>query len=707
MNKEKNIHNSLYPCGAVNWLLILHLYIDLVIVIKQFNVVGAIAVVLLNSILVITVRYSKHFGKYGISEYVADFYLMDIVVFTAMNVQKITVSMQAYNISSKSMDIWIKGYGYAYIVAMAIIAVLCLAFNSKIWLFIYSLVILLMFRSGDIFLTATVVKSLIILVVFFAIWGMLDNWRIKTKRQTEEYARVRKAKRLWKLIYILVIPLWLGFIWNNRNYLNWNSICSAFDIIYSKWVVIPVIVVVSFLVKKLVAEVQTRTSEWLMDTYYLALLLLLYVLVGVSFVRYTTLNILLIWMFLRYSRRKIFRGLECGNLQIRLLRLLIYFVNLVIVEIFISSGLMLNTIVTLIMEYMLIQTIKKKLKINSEGWEQRINGEEAFDKKTIKAIWNKSTANISLWIDCILAIAVQAICVICSRRLMANSEYINILGIGAPNFKCFIVLGVIVGIIIAEYVLLFMKNPMNVKPQLYVCITVMTVYIVAMFFFMKSVSGIRIYQTRCGGNAEIKIEKSSIDEKTPPMIYVGNIFNVYLQKDGYLEYSSEVKNSTSKFSTCELNSDGLDSEKYMIMGRGKDNSMYVNASYCPTFIRNIFDKKDVEYSAEVDRSDENTEKNTDSKGNKKTKKKGQSDTNDMSESIKHKISKIVVNNAENDLTTDIQHMEYGVKFIYFHWKIESAPTEGLNIKYVLEYTDGYSYEGVAEGKKMAKTCIWL
>ena len=67
----------------------------------------------------------------------------------------------------------------------------------------------------------------------------------------------------------------------------------------------------------------------------------------------------------------------------------------------------------------------------------------------------------------------------------------------------------------------------------------------------------------------------------------------------------------------------------------------------------------------------------------------------MSEGIKHKISKIVVNNAENDLTTYIQYMEYVVQFIYFHWKIESAPTEGLNIKYVLEYTDGYSYEGVA------------
>lgn len=57
----------------------------------------------------------------------------------------------------------------------------------------------------------------------------------------------------------------------------------------------------------------------------------------------------------------------------------------------------------------------------------------------------------------------------------------------------------------------------------------------------------------------------------------------------------------------------------------------------------------------------------------------------MSEGIKHKISKIVVNNAENDLTTDIQYMEYGVQFIYFHWKIESAPPEGLNIKYILDY----------------------
>lgn len=57
----------------------------------------------------------------------------------------------------------------------------------------------------------------------------------------------------------------------------------------------------------------------------------------------------------------------------------------------------------------------------------------------------------------------------------------------------------------------------------------------------------------------------------------------------------------------------------------------------------------------------------------------------MSEGIKHKISKIVVNNAENDLTTDIQYMEYGVQFIYFHWKIESAPPEGLNIKYGLDY----------------------
>lgn len=621
MNKEKSIHNNSYPCSVVNWLLILHLYINLVIVITQFNVVGAIAVVLLNSILTVAVRYSKHFGKYGISEYVANFYLMDVVVFTVMNIQKIAVSMQAYNISSKSMNIWIKGYAYAYIMAMAIIAVLCLAFNSKIWLFIYSSVILLMFRSGDVFLTATVVKSLIILVVFFAIWGVLDNWRIKTKRQTDEYVRVKKAKRIWILIYILVIPLWLGFIWNNRNYLNWNSICSAFDIIYSKWVVIPVIVVVSFLVKKLVAEVQTRTSEWLMDTYYLALLLLLYVLVGVSFVRYTTLNILLIWMFLRYSRKKISRGLACENLQIRLLRMLIYFVNLVIIEMFISSGLMLNAIVTLIMEYMLIQTIKKKLNINSEGWKQRINGEEAFDKKTIKAILNKSISNISLWIDGILVIAVQAICVVCGRQLMANSEYINILGVGTPNFKCFVVLGVIVGVTIAEYVLLFMNNPMNIKPQLYVCITVMTVYIVAMFFFMKSVSGIKIYQTGCGGKAEIRMEKSLIDEKTPPMIYVGNIFNESFQKDSYLEYSSELKNSTSKFSIYEFNSDDLDNEKYMIIGRGNDNSIYVSVSYCPALIRNIFNKNDVEYSTEVDRSDENTGKNTNSKDNKKQQKR--------------------------------------------------------------------------------------
>ena len=301
--------------------------------------------------------------------------------------------------------------------------------------------------------------------------------------------------------------------------------------------------------------------------------------------------------------------------------MLIYFVNLVIIEMFISSGLILNAIVTLIMEYMLIQTIKKKLNINSEGWKQRINGEEAFDKKTIKAIWNKSISNISLWIDGILVIAVQAICVVCGRQLMANSEYINILGVGTPNFKCFVVLGVIVGVTIAEYVLLFMKNPMNIKPPLYACITVMTVYIVAMFFFMKSVSGIRIYQTGCGGKAEIKIEKSLIDEKTPPMIYVGNIFNESLQKDSYLEYSSELKNSTSKFSIYEFNSDDLDNEKYMIIGRGNDNSIYVSASYCPAFIRNIFDKNDVEYSTEVDRSDENTGKNTNSKDNKKQQKR--------------------------------------------------------------------------------------
>jgi hypothetical protein len=184
--------------------------------------------------------------------------------------------------------------------------------------------------------------------------------------------------------------------------------------------------------------------------------MLIYLFIGMAFRHYTTLNLLLLLWFIRSFRKKMEQSILSKNALTEYVRLILRFLNMIIMILLLENGLLVNIIITLFLERSLKKKWNRKLNVLDVSPEQLLLGQ-----RNLYAVWKSKVNERSTWLWLTLGIALECAGWLCTKRSAFLDGTGRLLCAGLPQAEYFFCLLMMLVMACLVYYILFYKNPMG------------------------------------------------------------------------------------------------------------------------------------------------------------------------------------------------------------------------------------------------------
>lgn len=496
---KKETKVETYKSFVALGMFILHFYIDCVLLVSYFSWVGVIALFLVNIVIIFSMILrdnSKAIENIPLSSRFVVFYLSDIILVTFYRLIDIIKSVQSY-----ISDGLFVGWNKLLILALVGVFVFLLLGSRSVLFF---LGICLTCIYGDIYalwpygsrLLFIYVVATLVLILLMDVADRAMIYEPKADGRNE----YKLHKRLWYMIYFVIVVLWAMHARINTDSFDWTTISRIFNVLWSKWIWIAVLLFAVVFISNARGALESAGEQkmpMLNDMYNTMCLFMAYLLVGFMVNSYTILNIPFFLFFIVYTlvvRTRMADLSKTGKSHSLILKVersdyykycenfpsaIALFVGGIIVICMFSKGLYLNAVVTIV----LLWGFNKILK----AWREK-NELSKCNMLLVKRMLEQaqiSMSNISFWLKGIVIVLLEVIAYE-SSRCFTTDNYIEIVNLGMPDYNILLVYAIIVAFTLLTYAILYKRNPMGCRPSVLKCLVVFLTFCVSSVVFMNN-----------------------------------------------------------------------------------------------------------------------------------------------------------------------------------------------------------------------------